>query len=151
MATASPNNHSTTRELNLVLGQALNLHIDPITIKDNTSKTIANIKSKLPIPMQLKIMKPCIWICVRILEQKFLIVNQYPYSLLDNFNSQWEDNGNMTLAFDHGLWFWKFIICDLFELFDHLFICANCVTYLVIDFESDLNYLFGSFNILNEA
>ena len=33
----------------------------PITIKENTAKTIANIiKSKLPIPMQLKIMKPCI-------------------------------------------------------------------------------------------
>ena len=60
MATASPNNHSTTRELILMLSQALNLLIDPITIKDNTSKTIANIKSKLPIPMQLKIMKPCI-------------------------------------------------------------------------------------------
>ena len=25
------------------------------------------------------------------------------YSLLDNFNSQWVDNGNLTLAFDHGL------------------------------------------------
>ena len=53
--------------------------------------------------MQLKVMKPCIWICVNILEQKFLLVNQYPYSLLDNFNSQWVDNGNLTLAFDHGL------------------------------------------------
>ena len=51
MATASPNNHSTTRKLSLMLGQALNLLIDPITIKANTSKTIANIKSKLPIPM----------------------------------------------------------------------------------------------------
>ena len=29
-------------------------------IKTNTSKTITNIKNKLPIPMQLKIMKPCI-------------------------------------------------------------------------------------------
>ena len=26
-----------------------------------------------------------------------------PYSLLDNLNSQWVDNGNLTLAFDHGL------------------------------------------------
>ena len=127
MATASPNNHSTTRELILMLGQALNLLIDPMTIKANTSKTIANIKSKLPIPIQLKIMKPikpCIWICVRILGQRLLLVNQYPYFLLDKFNSQWVDNGNLTLAFDHGLWFWKLIICDLFELFNHLFICA---------------------------
>ena len=113
MATASPNNHSTTRELILMLGQALNLLIDPMTIKTKTSWTIANIKSKLPIPMQLKIMKPnvklCIWICVRILGQRFLLVNQYPYSLLDSFNSQWVDNGNLTLAFDHGLWFWNWL------------------------------------------
>ena len=34
---------------------------------------------------------------------KFLLKNQYPYSLLDKFNSQWMDNGNLTLAFDHGL------------------------------------------------
>ena len=33
--------------------------------------------------------------------------NQYLYSLLDSFNSQWVDNGNLTLAFDHGLWFWN--------------------------------------------
>ena len=46
MATASPNNHSTTRELILMLGPTLNLLIDPITIKDNTSKTIANIKKQ---------------------------------------------------------------------------------------------------------
>ena len=38
MATASPNNHSTTRELNLMLSQALNLLIDPMTTKANTSK-----------------------------------------------------------------------------------------------------------------
>ena len=130
MATASPNNHSTTRELSLMLGQALNLLIDPMMIKNNTSKTIANIKSKLPRPMQLKIIKPGIWICVRILGQRFLLVNQCPYSLLDKFNSQWVDNGNLTLAFDHGLWLWKLVICDLFELFsdlfelfNHLFIC----------------------------
>ena len=123
MATASPNNHSTTREPSLMPGQALNLLIDPMTIKANTSITIANIKSKLPIPIQLKIMKPCIWICVRILGQRFLLENQYPYSLLDKSNSQWVDNGNLTLAFDHGLWFWKLIIGDLFELFVHLFSC----------------------------
>ena len=123
MATASPNNHSTTRELNLMLGQALNLLIDPITIKDNTSKTIANIKSKLPIPMQLKIMKPCIWICVRILGQKFLLRNQYPYSLLDKFNSQWMDNGNLTLAFDHGLWVWNWLFVIYLNYLVHLFIC----------------------------
>ena len=64
IATASPNNHSTTRELSLMLGQASNLLIDPITIKDNTSKTIANIKSKLPTPVQLKIMKPNIKPCI---------------------------------------------------------------------------------------
>ena len=44
-------------------------------------------------------LKPCIWICVRILGQKFLLVNQYPYSLLDSFNSKWVDNGNLT-----GIW-----------------------------------------------
>ena len=38
-----------------------------------------------------------------ILQQKFLLINQYPYFLLDKFNSQWMDNGNLTLAFDHGL------------------------------------------------
>ena len=75
-----------------------------------------------------------------------------PLFSLDKFNSQWLDNGNLTLALDHGLWFWKLIICDLFELFNHLFICANCVTYpVILYFESDLHYLFGSFNILHEA
>ena len=72
--------------------------------------------------IQLKIMqpniKPCIWIWVK-LEQEFLLENQYPYFLLDSFNSQWMDNGNLTLAFDHGLWFWKLVICDLFELFSY--------------------------------
>ena len=34
---------------------------------------------------------------------KILLINQYPYFLLDKFNSQWVDNGNLTLAFDHGL------------------------------------------------
>ena len=58
MATASPNNHSTTIKLILMLNQALSLLIDPMTIKAITSKIIANIKSKLPIPMQLKIMNP---------------------------------------------------------------------------------------------
>ena len=41
--------------------------------------------------------------------------------------------------------------CDLFELFVHLFSCPivrHIQSYL---FESDLNYLLGSFNILNEA
>ena len=129
MATASPNNHSTTRELNIMLSQALNLLIDPMTTKANNPKTITNIKSKLPTPVQLKIMqpniKPCIWTCVKILQQKFLRINRYPYFLLDKFNSQWMDNGNLTLAFDHGLWSWKLIICDLFELFVYLFICAT--------------------------
>ena len=53
--------------------------------------------------MTLKILKSCIWIGVRFLGQRFLLVKQYPYSLLNNFNSQWVDNGNLTLAFDHGL------------------------------------------------
>ena len=55
---SKPKNHSTTIELILMLSHALSLLIDPMTIKANTSKTIANIKSKLPIPMQLKIMNP---------------------------------------------------------------------------------------------
>ena len=128
MATASPNNHTTTRELILILSPALNLLMEPMTTKANNSKTIENTKSKLPTQIQLKIMqpniKPCIWICVK-LEQKFLLENQYTYFLLDSFNSQWVDNGNLTLAFDHGLWFWKLIICDLFELFVHLFSCPT--------------------------
>ena len=48
MATASPNNHSTTIELILILSQALSLLIDPLTIKANTSKTITNIKANYP-------------------------------------------------------------------------------------------------------
>ena len=39
MATERPNNHSTTTELILMLSQALNLLIDSMTIKANTSKT----------------------------------------------------------------------------------------------------------------
>ena len=58
MATASPNNHSTTIKLIFMLNQALSLLIDPMTIKAITSKIIANTKNRLPIPMQLRIMNP---------------------------------------------------------------------------------------------
>ena len=77
--------------------------------------------------------------------------NQYPYSLLDSFNSQWVDNGNLTLAFDHGLWFWNWLfVIYLNYLIIYLFV-QLCDIFSHIYFESDLNCLFGSFNILNEA
>ena len=39
-----------------MLSQALNLLMDPMTTKANTSKTIEYTKSKLPTQIQLKIM-----------------------------------------------------------------------------------------------
>ena len=57
------------------------------------------------------------------------------------------------------IWLWHLImdfdfeiICDLFKLFVIIYLFVQlCDIFSHIDFESDLNYLFGNFNILNEA
>ena len=45
----------------------------------------------------------------------------------------------------------EFIIVYYFEIIWSFICMSNCVTYsAILIFESDLNYLFGSFNMLKE-